>query len=235
MTRFPSPNRATLESVASQLEPLLHELVFVGGQVAELLITDPAAVRVRPTTDVDVIIVTTSKIEHRMMEIRLSDLGLKQDMSEDAPICRWLTVDHLKVDVMPIDQSVLGFSNQWYAAAVERAIDYELTDQIVIRIPTAPVFLATKWEAYRDRGDGDMIGSHDLEDVITVIAGRPEIIKELAEEPEDLRHWLAERAVEFLDDPESSYALQGALPDVVEAPDLMGVIQERIASIGSAG
>jgi predicted nucleotidyltransferase len=235
LTRVPSPNRATLESVASHLEPLLQELVFVGGQVAELLITDPAAIRVRPTTDVDVIVVTASKVEYRMMEKRLSDLGLKQDMSEDAPICRWLTVDHRKVDVMPIDQSVLGFANQWYAAAVERAIDYVLTDQIVIRIPTAPVFLATKWEAYQGRGQGDMLGSHDLEDVITVIAGRPGIVEELAEEPEDLRRWLSARAVEFLDDPASSYALQGALPDVAEAPDLMGVIQERIASIGSVG
>ncbi len=35
--------------------PLRDEVVLVGGQVAELLITDAAAVRVRPTSDVDVI------------------------------------------------------------------------------------------------------------------------------------------------------------------------------------
>jgi hypothetical protein len=44
----PSPNRELLLRVARRLGPVLDELVFVGGQVAELLVTDPAAVRVRP-------------------------------------------------------------------------------------------------------------------------------------------------------------------------------------------
>lgn len=113
MNRFPSPNRATLESVALQLKPLLPDLVFVGGQVAELLITDPAAIRVRPTVDVDVVVSTTSKIQYRSIEQRLAALGLRNDQSEGAPICRWLTPEGLKVDVMAADQEIMGFSNQW--------------------------------------------------------------------------------------------------------------------------
>jgi hypothetical protein len=35
-----TPNRQTLESVARQLGPLLGKVVFVGGQVTELLLTD---------------------------------------------------------------------------------------------------------------------------------------------------------------------------------------------------
>lgn len=147
MSRVPSPNRATLEGVARRIAPLLEEVVFVGGQVAELLITDPAAVRIRPTTDVDVIVATTSRVEYQRMEERLSDLGLTHDMSEGAPICRWLTPDGFKLDVMPIDQPVLGFTNRWYGMAAERAVEFKLTEGVVIRIPTAPVFLATKWEA----------------------------------------------------------------------------------------
>lgn len=34
---------------------MLRELMFVGGQVAELLVTDASVVRMRPTDDVDVI------------------------------------------------------------------------------------------------------------------------------------------------------------------------------------
>ena len=44
-----SPNRDLLLRVANRLEPLLEQLVFVGGQVTELLITDPVAAYVRPT------------------------------------------------------------------------------------------------------------------------------------------------------------------------------------------
>jgi hypothetical protein len=50
-----SPNRPALVRIARALGPLRGEVVLVGGQVAELLVTDPAAVRVRPTDDVDVI------------------------------------------------------------------------------------------------------------------------------------------------------------------------------------
>jgi hypothetical protein len=42
------PNRDRLLRTARLLRPLLGELVFVGGQVAELLVTDPAPVRPIP-------------------------------------------------------------------------------------------------------------------------------------------------------------------------------------------
>ncbi len=48
------PNVVLLELVASRLgEALRSELVFVGGAVAGLLVTDPAMPAIRPTEDVD--------------------------------------------------------------------------------------------------------------------------------------------------------------------------------------
>jgi len=50
------PNVAILERVAEQLgDALRQEMVFVGGSVAGLLITDPAMPAIRPTEDVDLI------------------------------------------------------------------------------------------------------------------------------------------------------------------------------------
>ena len=49
------PNLQLLEAAARALEPMLGEVVFVGGCVTGLLITDPAAAGIRPTMDVDVI------------------------------------------------------------------------------------------------------------------------------------------------------------------------------------
>ena len=49
------PNIALLERAADLLgDALLQQLVFVGGAVAGLLITDPAMPEIRPTQDVDV-------------------------------------------------------------------------------------------------------------------------------------------------------------------------------------
>lgn len=56
-----SPNRYVLELVAKRVEPLLEELVFVGGHVAEILVTDPAAIRVRPTDDVDAVVAAATR------------------------------------------------------------------------------------------------------------------------------------------------------------------------------
>ena len=47
------PNRALFESVVHLLGPVLDDLVFVGGCTTGLFVTDPAAVGIRQTTDVD--------------------------------------------------------------------------------------------------------------------------------------------------------------------------------------
>lgn len=123
MSEFVSPNRVALVEVARLLAPLLPEIAFVGGQVAGLLVTDPAATGIRPTYDVDVLVAATTRLEYYKIEKRLTALGLKHDMSEDSILCRWLTPGGHQIDVMPTEEGVLGFSNRWYpdrARAISR-------------------------------------------------------------------------------------------------------------------
>lgn len=49
----------------------------------------------------------------------------------------------------------------------------------------------TKLEVFRARGEGDVRGSHDLEDVITVIDGRSEIIEDVRSAPADVRVYIS--------------------------------------------
>lgn len=55
-----NPNLQLLTDAAKLLEPILGELVFVGGCATALLITDKAAGGVRPTFEVDAIAEITS-------------------------------------------------------------------------------------------------------------------------------------------------------------------------------
>jgi hypothetical protein len=112
------PNRALFDSVVQLLDPVLDQLVFVGGCTTGLMITDPAASDIRPTKDVDAIVDVTSYAKYAALFERLLALGLKEDTTDGAPLCRWRHKD-LIVDVMPIDEDLLGFSNRWYPAAVE--------------------------------------------------------------------------------------------------------------------
>ena len=161
-----SPNRGALVRVARALGRLRGELVFTGGQVAELLVTDPASVRVRPTDDVDVICDATTVSAYDHLAERLRALGFREDRSPSAPLCRWRYGGDL-LDVLPMEERVLGFKNTWYKYGILTAVPFLLESDLTITIVAAPAFLATKWEAFEDRGGGDTHGSdegHDHED-----------------------------------------------------------------------
>src|SRR5262249_42054633 len=158
-------------NAARLLKPLLDDLVFVGGCVTGVLITDPAAADVRPTYDVDAIAEIGTYAEYAAFSARLRELGFGEDPREGAPICRWRH-GKLILDVMPTDETILGFSNRWYVAAMVHSERIDLEKNLIVRIATAPYFLATKIEAFKGRGKNDYLASHDLEDLVAVIDGR---------------------------------------------------------------
>jgi hypothetical protein len=51
---------------------------------------------------------------------RLRALGFREDSSKGARLCCWL-IDAIKLDVMPLEETILGFTNRWYRAAMEAA------------------------------------------------------------------------------------------------------------------
>ncbi|MBI3048187.1 MAG: hypothetical protein HYY76_07720 [Acidobacteria bacterium] len=183
------PNLPLLEAAVKLLQPLLDELVFVGGCATGLLITDPGAGGIRPTKDVDTITEVASYAEYATLSERLRGLKLQEDHREGAPTCRWRYGD-LTIDVMPTDKKILGFSNRWYEPAIASAHHVEVAG-LGIRLIRPAYFLATKFEAFRGRGNDDYSGSHDLEDAIAVIDGRPEIIDEVRSAAPDVRNFTA--------------------------------------------
>src|ERR1700722_729337 len=143
-----------LEIAARILEPLLPEIVFVGGCATALLITDPGAAPTRVTYDVDVIAEIVSYQEYVAFSKRLRILGLEEDAREGAPVCRWRRGE-LALDVMPLDAAILGFSNRWYHDALREAQKTALPSGRLLQVITAPLFLATKFDAFHSRGDED--------------------------------------------------------------------------------
>lgn len=208
-----NPNLNLLLETAHRLRPLLDEVVFVGGCTTALLITDPGVEAVRPTYDVDVIVEITSYADYAVFSERLRALGFQEDSSEGAPLCRWQW-EQTKLDVMPLDEKVLGFSNRWYRETMTKAEPVNLDAETVIRAITAPYFLATKLEAFRGRGKGDVFASHDLEDVITVIDGRSTIMEEVQDADAEVRAFISTTIAELLADRRFTDALPGyLLPD----------------------
>jgi hypothetical protein len=226
--RSDNPNLAQLAAAATKLEPILDQIAFVGGCVAGLLLTDPAAAPVRPTLDVDAIVAIASYAEFTQWEKRLRELGFRESHAEGAPICRWLHGD-LILDLMPTDPSILGFSNRWYGPALENSPRTRI-GEFEIRVITAPYFLATKLEAFHGRGKNNF-RSHDLEDVVTVIDGRSELGDEVRLVAADLQQYLSEEFRALLSNRDFREALPGHLLPDAASQQRLGLVVNRMQQL----
>lgn len=211
MTSQKNPNLEILIMAAGQLEELTEELVFLGGCATGLLITDPAAPPIRATLDVDVIVQVTSLSDYHRLSERLRLKGFSEDMRQGAPICRWIN-ESIVLDVMPTDEKILGFGNKWYLPAIENFQWIDLRSGIRIKMVSSPYFLITKLEAFDGRGNGDYMGSHDMEDIIAVLDGRISIINEVKESEIELKKELKNRFSNLLKKRAFLESLPGHLP-----------------------
>ena len=145
-----------LETVAVALGPELRQkLVFVGGCTTALFITDFITLEdVRATDDVDLIVDLAGYAGWRELEKRLKAKGFLTSL-DDEILCR-MRLGTLKVDFMPDNAEILGFTNRWYAQGIEQSQCYQLTEDLVIKILPPEVFVATKLEAYKGRGNNPL-------------------------------------------------------------------------------
>lgn len=192
--------------VANRLGALRKQLVFVGGSIVELLLDKGYPLTPRATKDVDTIVEVSGRGPFAHIEEALRKQGFKNDVMSNV-ICRW-EIDGIVLDVMPTDPSVLGFSNLWYRSGVKHAKQHFLSPELDILVITAPYFLATKIEAFESRGEGDFYGSHDLEDIITLLDGRESLYDEITNSESDLKSYLVKK---FKDYRKNSYFIN-ALP-----------------------
>ncbi|NBR29603.1 MAG: hypothetical protein EBT83_14510, partial [Betaproteobacteria bacterium] len=118
-------NLELIANVAEALGDLRERFVFVGGCATGLLITDPAAAPVRATRDVDAIVAVVSLADYQGLSEQLRARGFSQTLEEGEPPYRW-TLSGMKLDVMPTADEILGFSNRWYAQAMQTANVVEL-------------------------------------------------------------------------------------------------------------
>jgi len=226
-------NIGTLLATANLLGELTDEVVFVGGATTGLLLTDPAAPDVRPTLDVDVIVEVTSLTGYYRFEERLRERGFHL-APEDKVIRRWKNGPTI-LDVMPTDASILGFTNPWYLPAISHAQNLSI-EGVTLRVISAPYFLGTKVAAFSSpgrKGSGDFMASHDLEDIVTVLDGRPEVVKETQDAPEDIRAFLGTTFATWLELDDFQDGLPGLLLPDPGSQARVPVIMDRMRRIAS--
>ena len=221
-----NPNLELLAAIADAMGPLREKVVFVGGCATGLLITQPLVAEVRPTEDVDAIVEVVSLAGYHALARQLVALGFKQTMADNTPPFRWFWRG-MQLDLVPLDEKVLGFANRWYRPAFDVAQTAILPSGLQLRHLSSPYFLATKLEAFGDRGNNDVYLSHDLEDIITVVDGRPELFAELSGAPAEVRTFVSSVMGVILQNP----IFSNVLPGIVSQSSRSGIVLSRLIQI----
>ncbi|MBU1426528.1 MAG: hypothetical protein KKH12_09995 [Gammaproteobacteria bacterium] len=212
MTSPNDPNREDVIEVARALGDLRDSVVFVGGCAAGLLVTEWHGQTIRATPDVDVVVQAESAQDYHAVEALLEERGFVHDIRAGAPICRW-RYHSIAVDVMPSEQGVLSAANPWYPLVPETAQQLVLVEGLAVRLIAAPLFIATKFEAIRRRWKGDLLGGHDLRDIVAVVDGRASLPEEVRQAPEKVREFVVSNFGELLARPAFPDVLAGLLQD----------------------
>ncbi len=168
-------NIAVVAEVAAALKNLKSEMVFVGGAVVSLYTDDVAADEIRPTQDIDMTLNVVNLAHWKQVQEKLGNLGFHPDPFGHA-ICSYMYKD-IPVDIMVTEDGPFGPSNPWYKIGFQDLWTVKAKDQ-EIKILSAACYLATKFEAFNNRGT-DYRTSHDMEDIIYVLDNRINIAEEI--------------------------------------------------------
>ncbi|RZJ48677.1 MAG: hypothetical protein EOO44_20315 [Flavobacterium sp.] len=136
---------------------------------------------------------------------RLLDLKFSPDHRGHSIITYYY--EDIAVDIMPADDSAVGISNRWYKLGLEHVQEIQLDNELIIRIFTSRYFLATKFDAFKDRGNGDYRGSHDVEDIIYVLNNRTTIVEEISNSDDDVKIYLKAELAKLINHQQSAEIL----------------------------
>lgn len=172
------PSTEGIARIAVALRELADHVVFVGGAIAPLLQTDPPFDGPRPTREVDAVIASTRYAGVGALHARLRALGFRRSPAEAGHLHRWLSPEGDMFDLVTAGDHPGGSGQIWDRLALESSVLADVGGGQIIRHASAPMFLALKLAAYADRGAADPFASHDLEDVLALLAARPGVVAE---------------------------------------------------------
>lgn len=193
-------SRLRIEIVATALRALGQPVVFVGGATVELYGDPMLAPEARPTDDVDVVVELAGYGGYAELTERLIALNCYPD-ADSKVICRY-QIQGIVVDVMPTHPDVLGFSNRWYPEGFRTAFEYHLDEKTTILLFTPTYFIASKMEAFAQRGSTDFRTSTDFEDIVYVLDNCADLLNRLEEGSEEVIAYLKEKFIDLLNHPD---------------------------------
>jgi len=187
-------NLKIVETVATALAEINKDVIYVGGAVVSLYVTDEGAEQPRPTKDIDISVQVSTYAEMDNLREKLAQKRIYPAMHEN--VMYRYTFEDILIDFIPFESTALGPTNRWLKPGFEKAYPINV-GEAEIRILPVSLFLATKWEAFKSRGN-DPRTSHDFEDIIYVIDNNLNLIDDVILANKEVQSFLKEMSAEIL-------------------------------------
>lgn len=191
-------NIVRIKAVHEILGELSGKVVFVGGATVSLYALREAR-DIRETDDVDILVEIATNWDYAKVEEQLRKVGFEND--HDSNFIGRYKLSGLFVDLMATDEKILGFGNQWYKDGFRTAIEHRIDDLVTVKIFDAPHFIASKIEAFKNRGNGDGRFSQDFEDIVFILENRASIWQEMIDASSPLKEYLKKEFQVFANNP----------------------------------
>lgn len=228
------PSVQRLARVARLLGPLNARIVFIGGAIAPILQAEPPFLSARVTKDVDGVAATASATDYAALQDALRARGFREAVTE-RHAHRWISPDDSLLDLVSAGDHLGASGRLWDRVAVETAMDLEIEPGVSIGHASAPAFLALKWAAFSDRGKGDPLASHDLEDILGVIASRAKIVDEVRAAPNGVRDFVREWSTWLREHRDLDDLLASNLAHAANASAAMADTRARVSALAVGG
>lgn len=197
-----------------------------------LLQTEPPMPRMRPTDDVDALLVSGGYTDAHDIETALERRGFRRSIDQGHANC-WIAPGGHIFDLVPLGQHLGATTSELERIAAETADAVELEAGISIRHVNAAAFCALKLAAHEDRFRHDPLGSRDLQDVIALVASRCALPAEIARADVVIRRFVQQRIRLLLADPDAAEIIASHLNDAVPLRAVLDLTRERLEQIGS--
>lgn len=219
-------NLKIVAEVAHALGDLNAEVVYIGGAIISIYATDAAAEPPRVTMDVDVCVQVSNVGEMEALRERLELKNIYPD-SKGAHLYRY-TYQGILIDFIPFEATPLGPTNPWLKPGFAKSYQTRIDDVEISVLPVS-LFLATKWEAFKNRGS-DPRWSHDFEDIIYVLDTNLELINEVNAASSEVKNVLKLMSVFILEHPNSQEIIECHINQMT-AHERAAIIKATLQSI----
>ncbi len=187
-------NLKVVEKVALKLGELNEQVIYVGGAVVSLYVTDEGAEQPRPTKDIDISVQISTYSEMDKLRELLASKKIYPAPTET--VMYRYSYEDILIDFIPYEETPLGPTNSWLKPGFKKAYSIPIGDAEIKILPVS-LFLATKWEAFKNRGSDPRM-SHDFEDLIYIIDNNLNLVEDVLKANKEVQDFLKEMSSEIL-------------------------------------